>query len=136
MLVNTTVGESVTFQCTAESFGRPEALQYYWLEIVNNTAIPIVDATTNTLQFIAVAKDDSTLYQCAATNENATVFSNTGRLNGKYIHYTLYKCYTGLFTLLQCVFIWCVCETVYVCVCTYVCACTHIRSRIICVVLC
>ena len=90
VLVNTSVGESVTFQCTAESFGRPEALQYYWLEIVDNQPIPIVNATTNTLQFIAVAKDDSTLYQCAATNENATVFSNTGRLNGKYIHYYIH----------------------------------------------
>ena len=82
-LVSTTVGESVMFQCTAESFGRPQALQYYWLEIVNNTAIPIVNATTSTLEFIAVAKDDSTFYQCAATNENGTIYSSVGRLNGK-----------------------------------------------------
>ena len=141
------------FQCTAESFGRPQALQYYWLEIINSTAIPIVNATTSTLEFIAVAKDDSTFYQCAATNENGTVNSNVGRFNGKYIHYicTLYKCcYTWLFTLLQCYYYYywcvcvymCVCVCVCVCMCVCVCVCVHvilkhiICNKIIYVVLC
>ena len=85
VLVNATVGDSVAFQCTAESFGHERALRYYWREILdNNTAIPINGATTSLLEFTTVAEDDSTFYQCATTNENGTAFSNVGRLNCEY----------------------------------------------------
>ena len=87
MLVNTTVGSVVTFQCEAESFGYKEGLKYHWLEIVDdNTTVPLdFGNDTNKLQFNAAPEDDSTFYQCGVTNENSTVFSTVGRLNCKLI---------------------------------------------------
>ena len=120
VLVNSTVGDSVMFQCTAQSFGRPKALQYYWLEIGdNNTAIPIDSATTNTLQFIAVAEDDSKYYQCAATNENDTVFSNVGRLHCKYTYILYINCTSVTWPLHFTVYILLVCvrACMRMCVC-------------------
>ena len=86
MLINTTVGRVVTFQCEAKSYGNKEALKYHWLEIIDdNTTVPLDFGNNNTLQFNAAPEDDSTFYQCGMTNENSTVFSTVGRLNCKLI---------------------------------------------------
>ena len=88
MLINATVGDVVVFQCKAKSFGSQQALQYYWVELIDKIRMTINDESTSILEFVATSNDDSTFYQCGATNENdtVTVFSTVGRLNCKYVH--------------------------------------------------
>ena len=90
MLVNTTVGHVVTFHCKAESFGNQQALKYHWLKIVNDNKTIIDGANTSVLEFVATSNNDSTYYQCGATNENDTTISTPGRLNCKDIVYSTY----------------------------------------------
>jgi len=85
-LINTTVGSIVMFQCEAKTFGSEQALQYFWVELTDNITMTITDESTRILEFVATSNDDSTFYQCGATNENNTVLSSIGRLNCKYMY--------------------------------------------------
>ena len=83
-LTNTTVGETVMFQCRATSHGRQRNLMYHWL-IVDEDKVVIDDANSNTLVISNVRRDnDGRMYQCGATNENGTTLSTIGRINGKF----------------------------------------------------
>ncbi|XP_065904697.1 receptor-type tyrosine-protein phosphatase F-like isoform X2 [Dysidea avara] len=80
-LINTTVGETVMFQCRATSHGRQRNLMYHWL-IVDEDKVVIDDANSNTLVISNVRRDDDgRMYQCGATNENGTTLSTIGRIN-------------------------------------------------------
>ena len=83
-LINTTVGETVMFQCRATSHGRQRNLMYHWL-IVDEDKVVIDGANSDTLVISIVRRDDDgRMYQCGATNENGTTLSTIGRINGKF----------------------------------------------------
>jgi len=84
-LVNASVGETIMLQCSAKSYGSINNLKYHWFKLADgDTKVTINGA--NSSKFVIdhiTSNDDSTLYQCGATNENGTTFSRVARINSK-----------------------------------------------------
>ena len=85
-LLNTSIGETVMLQCKAISYGSTDSLKYQWFRVIDDDykKVSINGANSSELVIIHVmSEDDSTSYQCAATNENGTTFSRIARINSK-----------------------------------------------------